>query len=432
MRITTGKTATIKNVDFVIADTADIVSNGWTNGGYITVGSDNSKATLKMYNCNIECKSSSIGNNENSILRADRNAASSIYMENSAINAAIEVDEGALIGGANAVYTLRDSSLKVSPSNAWLCTSTNIILYGSSSYQTSAWAPSTDIADFRNVTVAAVRDNDNNIVLTKEGTGKAVTSDTYQIYYSTDEDAFSKDTATAYTEAITGIDANTTIYAAVKYGSKPWYSDAASYTLAIDETPEEPTVEGATILQSTDSEGNQDIRFSYNTGKIDESNPIVEYGMLISLSKFEVGELTLENAAANQDKIHLSKVENVNITEASSFVASIGGVPTNLYTYKYRTVVYVKYADGSIEYSEEIERSVAGVAKSIIGYAYENRADDTLSALASELEALVESVDEGVVTLTAAGKANNGAAILAFLEENNDAISAAITKLGKK
>ncbi len=432
IRISQGKTTTFKNVDIVVASTADIVSDGWTNGGYITVGSDNSKATLYMYNCNVECKSSDIGNTANSIIRADKNASSYIYMADSTIKAAIAVSQGALFGGANATYRFKNTTLSVSPSNAWLCTSTKFILEGTSTYTSGAWKTNDyTLADFRNVNIAAARDADNNIVLTKEGTGAAVTSDTYKIYYSTDKAAFSAGTAIAYTEAITGIDSNTPIYVAVKYGSNAWYSEVVEAQVA-DYVPENPTVEGATILQSPDSEGNQDIRFSYSTGKADESNPIVEYGMLITLKKFEVGELTLENAAANQDKINVSKVENVSITESGSFVASIGSVPTNLYTYTYRTVVYVKYADGSVVYSEEIERSVAGVAKSIAGYVYKNRTNEALADLAETVEGLVAGVDgEGNVTLTAEGKANNGAAVLAFLEENNEKIANAIKIIGQ-
>ncbi len=183
------------------------------------------------------------------------------------------------------------------------------------------------------------------------------------------------------------------------------------------EVPEVPTVLGGTIKQS----GTQDIQFTYTTGKVDESNPIVEYGMLLTLKAYGVEDLTLANEAdIAAGKIKTASSGEVSITAPTSFTAAIGEVPEDLYTFTYVTRTYVKYEDGSIEYSDAIERSVSGIAKSIGKWVLDNEAN--ITGLAGDIKTLVNA--DG--TLTDAAKENNGAAILAYLTDNADAITAAL------
>ncbi|MBQ9965616.1 MAG: metallophosphoesterase [Clostridia bacterium] len=437
LTVASSKTVTLQSLDIVIAEGADTInSDNAYYYGYITV---RNTGKLYIYDSNVKCESANLGSSTTAMIKIYRENPQTgyVHIERSVVAAPAASGKGIALSsirydsGTKPTFRMVDSKV----TGDWVFYQGYYILEGTSTY--SGYSSANKVIDYRNATVKAERNADNNIILTKNGTGTAVTDESYKIYYSTDASAFASGNAIEYTAPIENIATDTPIY--VGMGTSVTYSGVTNLFLSTptelvvaDYVPENPTVEGATILQSPDSEGNQDIRFSYSTGKADESNPIVEYGMLITLKKFEVGELTLENAAANQDKINVSKVENVSITESSSFVASIGCVPTNLYTYKYRTVVYVKYADGSVVYSEEIERSVAGVAKSIAGYVYQNRTNEALADLAETVEGLVAGVDgEGNVTLTEAGKANNGAAVLAFLEENNEKIANAIKIIGQ-
>lgn len=183
------------------------------------------------------------------------------------------------------------------------------------------------------------------------------------------------------------------------------------------EVPDVPTVEGATIKKS----GTQDLQFGYTTGKVDESNPIVEYGMLVTLKGYGIEDLTLNNTADIEDnKIKTASSGEVLITAPVNFTASIGEIPEDLYTYTYSTRTYVKYQDGSIVYSEIIDRSVSSVAKSIGKWVLDN--ESSIAGLTGDITALVNA--DG--TLTEAAKENNGAAILAYLTDNADAITAAL------
>ena len=183
-----------------------------------------------------------------------------------------------------------------------------------------------------------------------------------------------------------------------------------------------PYVKGATIKKS----GTQDIQFTYCTGEIKKDNPIIEYGMLLTLKNLNIDDLTLENINdILSEKIKTKAIKNVSIYEPTMFVATIGEISEELYTYRYQTRVYVKYQDGTVQYSDIIEKSVSGISKSIGKWVLDN--ENKIDGLVGDITQLVNT--DG--TLTEFGKANNGREILAFLSNNAATISSAIKTLGQ-
>ncbi|MBQ5911348.1 MAG: metallophosphoesterase [Clostridia bacterium] len=215
-----GKTATINGVNVTVAATATQLTS-WGQG-YITVGSDNTAATLYIKNSTINCLSSDIGSTDHALLRADQNAASKIYVENSKITASISGNNGVLLAGANATFYITNSDVLARVNADWLCTSTNLVIRGTVNYR-GYKGNGYKLYDFTNVTVKAARNKDNLIELSKIGSGTAVNSANYVIYYALSEDAFASGTATEYTAPIADIDYETPIYVAIRYTGTSHY-----------------------------------------------------------------------------------------------------------------------------------------------------------------------------------------------------------------
>ncbi len=216
-----GKTATIDGVNVTVAATATQLTS-WGQG-YITVGSDNTAATLYIKNSTINCLSSDIGTTDHAVLRADQNASSKIYIENSNITASISGNNGVLLAGANATYHITDSDVLARASADWLCTSTDLVLRGDVNYR-GYKGNGYKLYDLSGVSVKAARNKDNLIELSKIGSGTAVSSANCVIYYALSEDAFALGTATEYTGPIADIDYETPIYVAIRYTGTSYYT----------------------------------------------------------------------------------------------------------------------------------------------------------------------------------------------------------------
>ena len=225
-----GKKVTFNGIGITIAATANTISNAYDNGTYITVGSGGSRADLYVYNCTIKNLLTNMGSANTGIVASSKNATSAVRFTNSVITSAVTNTStgGSILGQYITVYATDTSMKNVGASGAWLCTSsTKIVLYGSSSYV--GWPhTSANIYDFRNATVKIARNKDNLIELTKIGSGAAVTSDNYKIYYATEDTAFANGTAIEYTGPIADIDYETEVYATIKYTGKSYYGTVTS------------------------------------------------------------------------------------------------------------------------------------------------------------------------------------------------------------
>lgn len=200
-------------------------------------------------------------------------------------------------------------------------------------------------------------------------------------------------------------------------------------------------VNGASIKKS-DSKG-QDIRFQATFGTLAEGKTVSEYGMLLTLNDYiNSNKITVEEMTVDSTSRYLRKASSTNVNEVSSgdiFYANVGGVSESMYGYRYVVRVYVKYSDGTVDYSDTCSRSVVGIAKSISGWTYSNY--DRIVALAdtdelkySELSDNIKNLgtavdDNGALILTDDEKAANGKNLLAYLSDNNAVISGAITAL---
>lgn len=223
-----GSTVTFRDFNITLATTIETISNGYDQGGFIRPGSGSSK--LYIYNCDIHCAATSMGASTSAIIRPVANTYSYIYIYDSTISANVGNEKGAIIGGLYATYYVTDSVLKPKSSSYWLSVDNpTLILKGTSTY--SGWcsnAAKGKIYNFANTTVKIARNKDNLIELTKIGSGAAVTSDSYKIYYATEDTAFANGTAIEYTGPIADIDYETEVYATIKYTGKSYYGTVTS------------------------------------------------------------------------------------------------------------------------------------------------------------------------------------------------------------
>ena len=114
---------------------------------------------------------------------------------------------------ANTVPTFRiiDSTI----TGNWVFYQGYHILEGTTELKGVAYSTSNGILDCRNASIKAYRTLAGTIELSKVGSGGAVTSDSYKIYYAFDESAFEDGTAIEYTEPIADVDKTTPIYVAL-------------------------------------------------------------------------------------------------------------------------------------------------------------------------------------------------------------------------
>lgn len=210
--VASGKTATLQDMDIIVAETADTLDSDTAYYyGYITVSSN---AKLYVRNCHLEAKAANMGCSTASIIKIYRTtSAGYVEMHDCTMKSPTGQNKGVCLNGvkystAKPTFRLVNTTL----SGNWTVYSAYFLQEGTTSiggYTTGT------IYDFRNVKVRAVRNAEGNIELSKVGTGTAATSASYYVYYATSADAFANGTATQYTEPISGIDVDTPIYVAV-------------------------------------------------------------------------------------------------------------------------------------------------------------------------------------------------------------------------
>ncbi|MBP3627310.1 MAG: hypothetical protein J6J39_04615, partial [Clostridia bacterium] len=206
-----------------------------------------------------------------------------------------------------------------------------------------------------------------------------------------------------------------------------------------------PAILGASISKSE----SQDIRFSCQFALTDKK--VKEYGILITYyNRITKGYVTLEDLTVDSDNAYVIKGIATLETPASKsgqmFYANIGQVPPTSYGYRYVARIFVKYegddtyyysdgGNGSIESATGVEngyicRSVISIAKSILSWTYDNyeKMDDEYGV--GEITEIISGKNDNGKYVWASGvTANNGEKVLAYLNENAEALSRAISAI---
>jgi len=233
LTVATGKTVVFNGINVIIAENADKITDEEATGnnayyyGYITV---HNGAKLYVYDCNIESKSTDLGSAQTAIIKIYREDPTNgyVHIENSTIVSPSGKNKGVALGAitwtANTKPTFRliDSTI----TGNWVFYQGHYILEGTVNIEGVGYSSATATYDFRNSSLAGIRNLSDKIKLSKIGLGAAVTNENYKIYYSTNEDAFTNGTAIEYTAPIEEIDVDTPIYVAIGYtnGSYLCYS----------------------------------------------------------------------------------------------------------------------------------------------------------------------------------------------------------------
>lgn len=217
---TTNKTLTLKSVQIIVDENAATIDDGYWYG-YITVQNG---AKLNVYDSHIEGKAANYGSSTTALVRvthSDTNPGN-VYIENSTIVATTTPNgggalNGTVIGGVGPLFHIVDTSI----TGDWIFYEGDVVLEGTSNLIGNAYTHNAKIYNFANTKVRATRNTDGNIVLTKKGTGVAVSDSNYKIYYSLNKDFTD---AVEYTAPITDIDTATPIYVAVTDAASTYYS----------------------------------------------------------------------------------------------------------------------------------------------------------------------------------------------------------------
>ena len=217
MTVSTGKKVTFKNINVIIAETAEKIDDPNNEAyyyGYITVRNN---AELYIYDSHIEAMSDNLGCSTASVIKIYREDPTNgyVHIENSTVVAPSGQNKGIALGairwtaGTKPTFRIVDSTI----TGNWVFYQGYHILEGTTALKGVAYSTSDKTADFRNASVKIVKNLDGTIELVKTGSGPAVANDEYKIYYSTDKDAFALGTAVEYTSPIEGIEEGTAIYA---------------------------------------------------------------------------------------------------------------------------------------------------------------------------------------------------------------------------
>lgn len=188
-----------------------------------------------------------------------------------------------------------------------------------------------------------------------------------------------------------------------------------------------PEIKGATIRR----EGTQTIGFKFQINDLREDVAVTEYGMIVTANSFIEDEfvseddLTLEGVTEKEDYVRAVSSDKVeSVVSGAELIANIGNISSANYGVRYVVRVYIKYEDGTVDYSNVLGRSVISVAKSIAGWVFNNNVE----GLATPITDIIKNANEDGTNIEYAYDVttDNGVKILEYLEANNAAISAAL------
>jgi len=217
LTVSTGKKATLKSLNIIIAETIEKIDDPDNEAyyyGYITVRNN---AKLYIFDSHIEAKAENLGCSTASMIKIYREDPNNgyVHVERSTVVSPSGQNKGiafsAIRWTANTKPTFRivDSTI----TGNWVFYQGYHILEGSTEIKGVGYSTSNGTVDLRNSSVTAVKTLDGGLELVK--TGSVASNEEYKIYYSTDKAAFELGTATEYTAPIKGLEADTPIYVAI-------------------------------------------------------------------------------------------------------------------------------------------------------------------------------------------------------------------------
>lgn len=193
-----------------------------------------------------------------------------------------------------------------------------------------------------------------------------------------------------------------------------------------------PVINGATIRRS----GTQTLAFRCAVGAVNARKQVVDCGIIVTANSYLADGYVLDKdltVDSTNDLVIVAPLEGAtNITSGYEFTVNIGNITADKYGVRYVAKVYVKYSDGTVEYSDTETKSVISVAKAIAVWTFENyeNIDDEYGV--GDITEIIESVaQDGTITYAYDVASDNGAKILEYLETNNTAIATAYNMLGK-
>jgi len=191
-----------------------------------------------------------------------------------------------------------------------------------------------------------------------------------------------------------------------------------------------PVIKGATIRRS----GTQTLAFRCAVGAVNARKQVVDCGIIVTANSYIVdGYVNSEDLVVDStnDLVIVAPLDDVsNITSGYEFTVNIGNIPSRDFGVRYIAKVFVKYSDGTIEYSETATKSVISVAKAIATWTFENyEAIDNEYGVGNIAEIITDIDENGKITYAYDVTTDNGVKILEYLEANNEAIAVAYNAL---
>ncbi|MBQ9965948.1 MAG: hypothetical protein IJP22_04390 [Clostridia bacterium] len=191
-----------------------------------------------------------------------------------------------------------------------------------------------------------------------------------------------------------------------------------------------PVIKGATIRRS----GTQTLAFRCAVGAVNARKQVVDCGIIVTANSYITdGYVNSEDLVVDStnDLVIVAPLDDVsNITSGYEFTVNIGNISSRNYGVRYIAKVFVKYSDGTIEYSETATKSVISVAKAIATWTFENyEAIDNEYGVGNIAEIITDIDENGKITYAYDVTTDNGVKILEYLEANNEAIAVAYNAL---
>lgn len=217
-------------------------------------------------------------------------------------------------------------------------------------------------------------------------------------------------------------------------------SASADFNIYYDTTP---SILGASIKKSL----TQDVQFTAILPK--NSKKVTEYGMAVTFYNNIGNGVELSDMTATTTNTMVKTVKKVLDTPVNmsqeTFALNIGKIDPDAYGYRYVVRAFVKYeGDDNYYYSDNTEsisqsgtdsgymsRSVISVSKSILSWVYENQNILHNEYGVADVNAIIKKNETtGKYSWVSGITANNGEKVLAYLNDNAEAISEAINDIG--